>query len=276
MHEIAERLRVRGPSREIVRVPQSTYKWSEKEADRRGRRSSGNLTYDASIKNVASDANTPLEAFCALFSDNILENIMNRTNEQITREVTLLMAEGNRNQSYYREIYKIELEAYIGVCFYYALFKENKLCLDDMRSEVFDRGIYRATMSQKRFQFLTRVTRFDDEDTRVERRAADKLAPIREIWKIFIQHCVDNYEPSTQYTIDEQLDSFKGSCIFRICMKNKPDEYGMKILMLHDAKTCYMIAAIPYVGKVTPAENDDVPAYFVKSLINMAFISGSW
>lgn len=127
-----------------------------------------------------------------------------------------------------------------------------------MFSDEFGFGFCRASFSHNRFKFLNRMLRFDDKSTREWRRATDKLAPVREIWDQFIKNCTDSFEPSTDCTIDEQLVSFRGHCSFRIYMKNKPDKYGMKIVMLNDSEIFYMILAISYVGKVNPEEDEAI------------------
>ncbi|CAH1977396.1 unnamed protein product [Acanthoscelides obtectus] len=49
-------------------------------------------------------------------------------------------------------------------------------------------------------------------------------------------------------------------------MSSKPDKYGMKIMMMNDSKTFYMVNAIPYVGKVNVENNEPVPTYYVRKL----------
>jgi hypothetical protein len=53
--------------------------------------------------------------------------------------------------------------------------------------------ITRATMSYKRFLFLCRCLRFDDRETRAERRAIDKLSPIRTTFDLFLKNINQNY-----------------------------------------------------------------------------------
>ena len=48
--------------------------------------------------------------------------------------------------------------------------------------------IFIAAMSERRFRFLLRVIRFDDKRDREARRETDKLAPIREIFELFVQN----------------------------------------------------------------------------------------
>lgn len=126
--------------------------------------------------------------------------------------------------------------------------------------------MYRATMSMLRFKFLCNCLRFDDRSTRTERRAADALAPIREVWDLFISNCISVYTPFEYCTIDEQLLGFRGRCPFRIYMASKPDKYGLKIVMMNDSKTWYMVNAIPYVGKIQTQNKEAVPTYYVRNL----------
>ncbi|KAL7292612.1 hypothetical protein TKK_0013742 [Trichogramma kaykai] len=49
-------------------------------------------------------------------------------------------------------------------------------------------------------------------------------------------------------------------------MNDKPDKYGLKIISLNDAKTAYMINAVPYLGKSTEiTERDEaIPEYYFR------------
>ena len=50
-------------------------------------------------------------------------------------------------------------------------------------------------MSKSRFDFLTACLRFDDKETRVERRNVTVFAPISEIWEECIEVCKTKYKP---------------------------------------------------------------------------------
>jgi hypothetical protein len=74
------------------------------------------------------------------------------------------------------------------------------------------------------------------------------------------------YTPFEHCTIDEQLLGYRGKCPFRVFIKSKPDKYGIKIVMLNDAKTFYMLNAIPYTGKFTPPNKEPIASHYVKAL----------
>lgn len=68
---------------------------------------------------------------------------------------------------------------------------------------------------------------------------------------MFIEVCRTKYKPGSYVTIDEQLVGFRGKCPFRMYIPNKPSKYGLKIVLLCDVATKYLINANPYLGKST-------------------------
>lgn len=241
----------------------SGYKWSTVAPERRGRHKMRNLvTHLPGPKGEARNITTPLEAWSLLLSDDILEKVVAHTNEQITR----CSSTTTTPQTYQGKIDIIELKAFIGLSYLAGVRKAAKLHLNELWSARFGVSIFRATMSLHRYEFIGTCLRFDDKTTRAERKVDDKFAPIREIWDAFITNCKSLYTPFEYCTIDEQLMDYRGNCPFRIYMASKPDKYGIKFVMMNDARTWYMINAIPYVGKVNVAANESVPSYYVKKL----------
>lgn len=126
---------------------------------------------------------------------------------------------------------------------------------------------YKATMSERRFKFLINCLRFDDKATRDVRKQTDKLAPIRHIWQIFLENCRTLYKPGTYLAIDEQLVGFRGRCPFRMYIPSKPNKYGIKIIMMCDNSTKYMVDARVYLGKGTVPANRSAAEFFVRELV---------
>ncbi|GBP76074.1 PiggyBac transposable element-derived protein 4 [Eumeta japonica] len=158
-----------------------------------------------------------------------------------------------------------ELTALFGLLLLSAAKKDNHLTSLELFDPVFSGTRYISVMSRERFDFLLNCLRFDDKSTRDERKAQDKFAPIREWWEVFIQICRDSYKAGSYLTIDDQLLGFRGRCPFRMYIPSKPNKYGLKILMLCDSKTNYMLNAMPYVGK-TETNGDSLGSYYVKTL----------
>ena len=108
--------------------------------------------------------------------------------------------------------------------------------------------LFRAAISITRFRFILQTMRFDDIDTRYERKVMDKLAPIRTFVEDFTSICKSSYCHSNNLTIDEMLPSFRGRCPFKIYIPSKPNKYGIKIVSTVDAKTKYLSNMEIYAG----------------------------
>ena len=121
-------------------------------------------------------------------------------------------------------------------------------------------------MSHDRFDFLIRCMRMDDKLLRPTLITTDPFIPIRKVWKMFIHQCLISYTPGLYLTIDEQLLGFRGRCRFWMYIPNKPNKYGIKILMMCDSGTKYMINAMPYIGKATNTNGIPQGEFYVKEL----------
>lgn len=75
-----------------------------------------------------------------------------------------------------------ELRAYFGLLLFAGVFRSYGEETSELWDDGTGRAIFRATMSRDRFQKITRCLRFDNRADRNERRARDKLAPIRTVY----------------------------------------------------------------------------------------------
>lgn len=80
--------------------------------------------------------------------------------------------------------------------------------------------------------------RFDDIALSLERITADKLAPFRDIWSMFVAQ-LPKYLFYAPISVDKQLAGFRGRCLFRQSMPPNPDEYGIIIRRNCDTATSY-------------------------------------
>lgn len=221
----------------------------------------------------AKNPTTPLQAWECLIDEEILQTVLDRTNERIT-EMAARYNKHNLSCQYTQHTDTVELRAFLGLLYLSGVFKSNN---EDLRSlfatDGTGRDIFRGTMSLNRFYFLLSALRFDDRNSRPERiRNGDKLAAISEVFELFIANCRSNYSVGEYVTVDEMLIAFRGRCSFRMYLKNKPDKYGLKLQCICDAKTHYLLNAFVYTGKDTHSGNPNpkklsIPTQDVLSLI---------
>ncbi|CAJ1074266.1 piggyBac transposable element-derived protein 4-like [Xyrichtys novacula] len=86
------------------------------------------------------------------------------------------------------------------------------------------------------------------------RRAADKLAAVREVWDMWSERLLSPYNPRPEITVDEQLVPFRGHCPFRQYIPSKPAKYGIKTWVACDFKSSYAWKMQVYTGKATATD----------------------
>jgi Transposase IS4 len=97
---------------------------------------------------------------------------------------------------------------------------------------------------------------------------ADRMYRVRELFDYFISACKANYWPDTNVALDEAIKKFKGRCIFKQYIKNKPVRWGIKIFAVCCSATAYLWNAMFYLGKRKEESNQDV-SVTTETVINL-------
>lgn len=239
------------------------HKWSAKLPLRSKRTASRNVIHFLTgSKGRAKECITLDDHFLHFVSDDMVDIILEHTNEEITRQCVKYA----KTESWISHVSKEELLAFFAVLILSAVKKDNHLNAKRMFDSTISGSFYKACMCYERFNFLVNCLRFDDKETREKRKQDDPFTHIRKIWEMFIDTCRRSYTASSYLTIDEQLLGFRGRCPFKMYMPNKPSKYGIKIVMLCDSSSKYLVDACPYLGKGTKTDGLPVANYFVKEL----------
>ncbi|XP_069699066.1 piggyBac transposable element-derived protein 4-like [Periplaneta americana] len=250
------------PSRTSVKG-KNGYRWSTVAPVKFGRTPKRNIVVSIpGPKGNAKHVKTPLSSFLLFLDNDILETIIQCTNEEIERQ-RLNYSDDQRNLGI---ITYDELLALLGLYIYFGAHKSSQVSTELLWHKMRGLRITETVMSQRRFRFLTNCLRFDEKSTRSERKQLDSFAAIRDVWNRFEEKCRMLYNPGSYCTIDEQLLAFRGKCPFRMYIPNKPAKYGIKTVMCCDAKTGYMLTAIPYTGKTMNTNGKPLAEFFVEEL----------
>ncbi|XP_024881294.1 uncharacterized protein LOC112460711 isoform X1 [Temnothorax curvispinosus] len=225
-----------------------------------GGQPSKTVIYIPAPKNGAVNASSPVETWSCLFTDEMIDMIVQHTNKEIERHVQ----EMSTNDRTYSTT-ATEIKAFIGLLYFAGVKKSAHVNIEELWSTEFGHALFKAVMCSRRFGFLAARLRFDDKNTRAERRKHDLLAPIRDLWEKFIQNCMTNYTPSEEMTVDKQLFGFRGKFPAKVYIKSK-ERYGIKIMCLNDATTYYLYNALPYVGKENTLADESIPSYYVRTI----------
>lgn len=248
-------------------------KWNRSPPPRSVRRGSHNLiTHLPGVKGNARVAKTVVDCWNCLFTEEMLDMIVRYTNQYIQT-----IADQYSRERDIKPTDVIELRAFIGLVYLAGAYRGNRQSLEELWGKDGD-GVekFGLVMSLKRFKTLIRCLRFDDRNTREERKKIDRLAPVREIFKKFVKSCKESYILGENVTIDEMLPGFRGKCPFRQYIPSKPNKYGIKCFALVDAKLYYTYNIEIYAGKQPegPFSISNKPSEVVKRLAEPLFGSG--
>lgn len=127
----------------------------------------------------------PSDIWKHFFENSMTDIVVTNTNKEIDR-VTHLYTRA----SFCRPTNENEINALIGILILSDVQKSSKL----NASELFCKKgtspeIFRLAMSEQRFRFLLRHIIFNNRSTRVDRRKNDELAPIRDLFDMFVDNC---------------------------------------------------------------------------------------
>jgi hypothetical protein len=142
-----------------------------------------------------------------------------------------------------------ELHAAIGILIRAGSDRDNFTELDNLWEPGDSKPFYRATMAFNRFKYLLRCLRFDNCNTREERKVNNKFAAISEIWELFLLSLRRVYIPDESITVDEQLLGYRGRVPGRTYMPSKPRKYGLKIFWACESSTGYALNGLLYGGR---------------------------
>jgi hypothetical protein len=77
----------------------------------------------------------------------------------------------------------------------------------------------------------------------------DRLHKVKEMFKLFNSACKANFWPKREVALDEAIKKFKGRCISKQYIKNKPVKWGIKIYCVCCSYTSYLFNSELYIGK---------------------------
>lgn len=206
-----------------------------------GRQSAANImhTPPGPTRYARKNVDGPLSAFQLFVRKALVAEILKWTN----KEGRLI---GSDN---WKDVTEEEFLCFFGLLILSGVYKSRGESVIQLWSKEDGRAIFNKSMSRTRFQLISRAIRFDDAVRRRQNRNNDKLAPIKNIFEMWETTLADSFVPGDDVTVDEQLLTYRGRVPFKQYIPSKPGKYGIKIWMLCDSTTSYVLRLQIYSGK---------------------------
>ena len=188
------------------------------------------------------DVNTPIRAWREVFKNTLLEKIVRYTNEY-----------GRLHAKRWNDITRKDLESFLAVLFISGIQKrKDKPSNWFSDNRLLENQVMKKVMSGRKFFSILRYLHCCPVENQ-DRTAADydpsyKVAEVRD-------YLEDRYRrlfvPGQQLSLDETLIRAFGRIKFKVRIVTKAARYGIKIYVITDAATAFVLRVLIYTGKST-------------------------
>ena len=194
------------------------------------------------------DVNTPIRAWREIFKTVLLEKIVRYTNDY-----------GRRNAKHWSDITRKDLEAFIAVLFVSAIQKrKDKPSNWFAENRILESRVVKKIMSGRKFFLMLRYLHCCAIDNQPASDASDydpayKIAEMRDYLE---DRYTRLFTPGQQLSLDETLIRAFGRIKFKVRIVTKAARYGIKVYVVTDAVTAFVLRVLIYTGKSTYASTD--------------------
>ncbi len=191
-----------------------------------------------------------LEVFNLFVTVVILESIVKQT---------LLYAKTKGEGAALSEFYLEELQAFIGLHIAMGLLKLPQIKDYWSTNEIISTPWFPAIMPRDRFFMLMRYLHLVDssKQKKVGEVGYDPLFKVRPLLDHLSAVFPRYYQPARQLSIDEMMIGTRCRISFLQYMPQKPCKFGVKVWVLAEAKTGYVVGFQIYTGAALPATSTE-------------------
>lgn len=172
---------------------------------------------------------SPLSAWQMLFTDDLLNVIVNSTNDSISQN-------GNGNPA----TTLTEIKTLIGILYLHGIMRPTHPKRADLWHNELGLVCIKNAMEYERFQFILQNLSFCNKREFKSVLQFDAMKRIRKVFEMFTVNCRTAFDVGNVVVIDEVVLPIPGPCPFRYGIKKKVIQTGIKMVLLVDASNMYV------------------------------------
>lgn len=171
-----------------------------------------------------------LSAWQMLFTDDLLNVIVNSTNDNISQNDNGDPAATNLT----------EIKMLIGILYLHGIVRPTHPKCADLWHNEYGIVCVKNAMEYERFQFLLQNLSFCNKTDEASVQEFDIMKLIRKFFETFTMNCKTAFDTGNVVVVDEVILPIHGSCPFRYDIKKKTINTGIKMVLLVDASNMYV------------------------------------
>ena len=188
------------------------------------------------------DVNTPIRAWRQIFTRGILNKIVNYTNEY-----------GERHCKTWSDISRKDLEAFIAILFLSGVQKQkDKTSHWFSNNPILENPVMKRIMTGRQFHLILRYLHccpaVNQDPSAADYDPGYKIAELQESLEC---RYLAMFVPGQQLSLDETLIRAFGRIKFKVRIITKAARYGIKLYVITDAATAFVLRVIMYTGRST-------------------------
>ncbi|CAF1671042.1 unnamed protein product, partial [Adineta ricciae] len=203
------------------------------------------------IRSISRLGNDPIDYFELFFDKEIMEYIAEETNRYQKQNSSPSSEKSHKGKWYatnFQEIY-----VFIATTMLMGVVQKNRLKDYGSTDPIITTPIFRELFPRDRYLSILRMLHFVNNDEKKTGKLYKMLPIIRHMQVKFQQF----FKPFQKLCIDESILPWKGNLSFRQYIPSKRHRFGIKLFILCDCETNYILDFIIYTGADTEIERID-------------------
>jgi DNA polymerase III epsilon subunit-like protein len=195
------------------------------------------------IKISRNTVNSPIKAWNYIFTEHLLSKIMKYTNEY-----------GQEKCSRWTDITTTDLREFIAILFIAGIQKRKDKTTNWWSDDpLLELPIVKKIMSGKKFHMMLQYLHVCDMNAQpsVHSPSYSPLFKVQELMDYIVHRSKLAFEAGPSLSLDESLIRAFGRIKFKVRIITKSARYGIKIYVLADARTSYVMNVLVYTGQYT-------------------------
>ena len=189
-------------------------------------------------------AKDPLSCSELFLPSDLIELFVEQTNVYARQA----HSKNNLPKTKWREVSKEEMLAFLGLNIAMGVVNLPEVNMYWSVNPLLEHPWFRSVLPRNRFKQIVRFFHTIDNTTRSD-HPDDKLFEVWPLVDSLLDKCKKHFHPSRNPSIDESIIGTKARISFRQYIKNKPTKWGVKMFILADSETGYIVNFEIYTGK---------------------------
>ena len=206
-----------------------------------------------------------LDFFEVLFDRSVLEQIVNETNKYKSLSNTSVSDSSTSHQAAWNDTSVPEIYSFLATVMLIAHTKKNRIKDYWSTDQLISTPMFAQIFSRDRFLSILKFLHFNDNQQQQGGDRLHKIKPILDSLRKKFKLCIKPYK---NLCIDESMMVWKGRLNFKQYIPSKRHRFGVKLFVLCDCHTGFVLDFIIYTGQQIEVQLDSNwysnPALFEK------------